>query len=304
MEEDMEKANVHMENLSKGELLYRSLREVLISISRGGMRFYAPKCTRHKHPLKPVNIFFPAESHDWIEMMFCLKNRCSLYVNGQRHAVKPGTFNVLLPGDIHAERFYKTNVRYQAMWVLVTPKKFGFVISCYEPKRGYSVLSEHFLVELDANQELLAIGLRPSLRSDELEQVEFQSKLLELLLECLPTLRQIQNEKAEYIPLASYLLNQVKHYLDSHYQQAIYLSELGNIFHYSPSHLNLLFRKKYGATILQYILQKRIDLAENLLQTTDLEIKQVSYQVGFNDPLHFSKYFRQLKGKAPSEYRK
>jgi len=304
MKEDMEKANVDMENLMMGELLYRSLREVLVSVSRGGMRFYAPQCTHHKHPVKPVNFFFPLESHDGIELVYCLKNRCSFYINGYRYTVKPGTLNVFLPGDVHAERFYKANVRYRAIWVQIMPKYLGFQMSSYEPNRGYSLVNNRVLLQLESRHELLAMGQRPTLQDDELQQVEFQCKLMEILLESLPVVRKIQDHQTEHVPFSSYLVNQLKHYLDSHYQQAIYLSELGTIFHYSPSHLNLLFRNRYGVTVLQYILQKRIDMAEKLLKTTDLEIKQVAYHVGFKDPLHFSKYFRQMKGKSPSEYRR
>jgi AraC-like DNA-binding protein len=228
----------------------------------------------------------------------------NFYVNGGRYSLKHGTTHVLLPGDIHAERFYKASVGYQVFWIHIVQEYVGFQVSCYEPNRGYYLLGKQICLTLESRQELLSIGHCPQFHDDPLTQVRFHSKLMEILLESLPLIRQVPDQQSKHIPYTGYLVEQIKHHLDSHFREDITLPELGRIFHYSPSYLSILFRKKYGLPILQYILHKRIDLAERLLQTTDLEIKQVSFQAGFNDPLYFSRIFRQIKKRSPSEDRK
>jgi len=300
----MEYVIINMDDSSKGDLFYRSLMEVLTSVSRGKLAFFAPITKERKHSLTPMNLFYPPESHDTIEMAYCLKNRVNFYINDVQMTVKPGPINVLLPGDVHAERFYKVNVGYQVFWILILSEYIGFQISCYEPNRGYFLLGKRIDLKIESREAILTLGCRRQIHEDPLMQIQFQSKLMEILLEGLPLIRQIPDHHVDHVPYSNYLMEQVKHHLDSHFRDEVSLPELGTIFHYSPSHLNMLFRKKYGVPILKYILNKRIDLAERLLQTTELEIKQVAYQTGFNDPLYFSRVFRQIKKRSPSDYRK
>ncbi|GAB6010975.1 hybrid sensor histidine kinase/response regulator [Viscerimonas tarda] len=59
-----------------------------------------------------------------------------------------------------------------------------------------------------------------------------------------------------------------------------------------------------GCAPNEYLRTMRMKKAAELLATTDLNISEISYQVGFNDSLYFSKCFKAQFGKAPSEYRK
>ncbi|MCC6680015.1 MAG: helix-turn-helix transcriptional regulator [Phycisphaeraceae bacterium] len=71
----------------------------------------------------------------------------------------------------------------------------------------------------------------------------------------------------------------------------------------SQNYLAGLFRRRYGMTMPRYILTRRIELAQQLLITTDLPVNRVAARVGLNDPQHFNKQFRRLVGCAPSRVR-
>ena len=55
---------------------------------------------------------------------------------------------------------------------------------------------------------------------------------------------------------------------------------------------------------MQYVLSLRITNAENLLETTEYNIAEISNIVGYENPLYFSRIFKKQKGLSPSEYRK
>ena len=298
----MEYTTINMDDSSKGDLFYRSLKEVLISVSRGGLTFFAPPGSDKLPPIQPLDLFYPPESHDIIEMAFCMKNRVNLYINGTKYTVKSGPINVLLPGDIHAERFYRPTMGYQTFWIQIIPENIGFQISCYSPNRGYFLLGKRTDLKLESREALLTLGHHQQLHHDRLKQIQIQCKLMEILFEALPLIRQIPDHQNVHISSSSYLLDQLKHHLDSHFQEEISLPDLGRIFHYSPSHLNMLFRKKFGLPIVKYILRKRIDLARHFLKNADIEIKQVAFRTGFNDPLYFSRVFRRIMGISPLDY--
>ncbi len=71
----------------------------------------------------------------------------------------------------------------------------------------------------------------------------------------------------------------------------------------SQNYLARLFRRRYGMTMPRYILTRRIELAQQLLITTDLPVNRVAARVGLSDPQHFNKQFRRLAGCAPSSIR-
>ena len=70
---------------------------------------------------------------------------------------------------------------------------------------------------------------------------------------------------------------------------------------------NLFLRniKMYTVTTpKQFILQKRINNAETLLQNKQYNIKEIAQIIGYDNPLYFSRIFQRTKGISPSEYRK
>ncbi len=71
----------------------------------------------------------------------------------------------------------------------------------------------------------------------------------------------------------------------------------------SPSHLIRLFKRERGCPPLQYLLKLRIKEAERLLRATRLPVQVVAKRVGFEDPYYFSRAFRKITGRAPSQGR-
>ncbi len=59
-----------------------------------------------------------------------------------------------------------------------------------------------------------------------------------------------------------------------------------------------------GTTPSEYLRAKRIGYAEYLLRTEDLNVSEVAYKVGFNNPRYFTKYFQEEYGVTPSQYKK
>ncbi len=70
-----------------------------------------------------------------------------------------------------------------------------------------------------------------------------------------------------------------------------------------PNHVSNVIKSKTGKTIGTWITEKNITYAKSLLQNTSKSIKEIAYQLGFNDSAHFSKYFQKQCGNSPSSYR-
>jgi AraC-like DNA-binding protein len=67
-----------------------------------------------------------------------------------------------------------------------------------------------------------------------------------------------------------------------------------------------LYKKLTSLTDLtpsEFIRQIRLQHAEQLLRKSQLTVAEVAYRVGFNNPRYFSKYFKEMYGMMPSEYK-
>ena len=93
-------------------------------------------------------------------------------------------------------------------------------------------------------------------------------------------------------------------YVDAHYQEAITLEMLSDRFHISLSYLCRQFKLNRNRTFTEYMTQKRVSRACQLLRKTRLPVSEIGGQVGYEDYFYFSRVFKKLVGVSPSAYRK
>ena len=99
-------------------------------------------------------------------------------------------------------------------------------------------------------------------------------------------------------------LSQVRNYLSQHYQNAVSLEELEEVFYVSRYHLCREFKKKYGESIMDTLRVKRITQAKELLRFSKNNIGDIAAMCGIPDVNYFIKQFKAVEGCTPSAYRK
>ena len=71
----------------------------------------------------------------------------------------------------------------------------------------------------------------------------------------------------------------------------------------SSTYVERIFRKELGKSVLEHILEVRMEVARELLRTTDLQIKAVAARAGFSSPQYFCRSFLAATGMTPKTYR-
>ncbi|PQV48240.1 AraC family transcriptional regulator [Jejuia pallidilutea] len=99
------------------------------------------------------------------------------------------------------------------------------------------------------------------------------------------------------------LVDQVKNFLLNSLETNFTLSDIANKFNYSKSYLHTKFKTETGYSIMVFFNLKKIQKACEYLNYTDLSIKEISFKTGFDDPLYFSRLFKNFMGKSPRNYR-
>ncbi|MFZ6051299.1 helix-turn-helix domain-containing protein [Halocola ammonii] len=95
----------------------------------------------------------------------------------------------------------------------------------------------------------------------------------------------------------------VLNYISSQLSSDIRIEDLCRVACMSKSSFYRAFTEEYGVTPVQLILEERVNYAKQLLHNPELSVKEVAFASGFNDPNYFSRMFKKLTGKAPSEFR-
>ena len=132
-------------------------------------------------------------------------------------------------------------------------------------------------------------------RADSLEELEQQLlKFFALVNDYISKKRTSLNEN---------LVDEVRRYLDENYTAEITLSGIASRYNISPSYLSLLFTERTKQNFIDYLTERRIKKAKELLKHSDLKIYEIANAVGYNDSFYFSNCFKKIVGMAPSEYR-
>ena len=98
-------------------------------------------------------------------------------------------------------------------------------------------------------------------------------------------------------------LDEILHYLQTHFTENITLEDLSEMFYISKYYLSREFKKKYGEGINSCINLFRINRGKELLRFTDKSIHEISEMCGIPDTNYFIKLFKSAENMTPSEYR-
>lgn len=95
----------------------------------------------------------------------------------------------------------------------------------------------------------------------------------------------------------------IKEYVNQHYAEDITRNCLTDVFFLDEIYASKIFKKETGISFKNYIIQKRIEAAKELLQNTDLPINTIADNVGYGNYSYFSRLFKKVTNMTPIEYR-
>lgn len=138
----------------------------------------------------------------------------------------------------------------------------------------------------------------PAFVNDELLRLKIKELILFLLkTENAATIENLFSDL--FTPKKVSLMDVVQDHLFSN----LSINSLAELCHLSVSSFNRNFQKIYGDTPANYIKEKRLLRARDLLAHSHLTITEVAMESAFNDLAHFSRSFKQTFGMSPKAYR-
>jgi AraC family transcriptional regulator, transcriptional activator for feuABC-ybbA operon len=268
--------------------LTSKLNELTFSILLAGYKTCPPNWS--KKGKKPL----------YHSLWFITKGTGELIINGKKNDLSPGKLIVFTPGMICDKKTHPSD-----------PLEFYFIrfthAAAFEKKEQW-----HFKLPQEISFPLHGVytiknSSGVSLLFDEIHSfskrrgstIAFRQKIL--FQELLLTL--IQDFHSQTISKDTrQVIEETIDYIGHHYHQAITLSDLAKLAGLSKSHYSRVFKKNTGYSPIEYITHLRIDRAKEMLAHSDIRVKEVSQNVGYEDELYFSRIFKKIVGVSPTQF--
>ncbi|WEK54904.1 MAG: AraC family transcriptional regulator [Candidatus Cohnella colombiensis] len=100
------------------------------------------------------------------------------------------------------------------------------------------------------------------------------------------------------------VIHQILNYVEEHLLDELTREDIAQYVHFHPAYLSRFFRKKTGWSLTEYIVQKRIEYAKEMLAQPNLKIGYIMNHLGYYNLSHFTRTFKKTTGYTPQQYRK
>ncbi|GGD72352.1 DNA-binding response regulator [Paenibacillus nasutitermitis] len=159
---------------------------------------------------------------------------------------------------------------------------------------------------------LLTLTQKPPMKQIEHESGFFSSQWLEQLghadsysdqLEPIHQMIEQLARQQKAGPHQNQTVEKATAYIQKYYNRSINLVSISEHVHMNPAYFSVMFKKKSGIGVIEFLTEVRMEKAKKLLVETELKTYQIAELVGYNDPAYFSNIFKRQCGITPHEYR-
>lgn len=227
-------------------------------------------------------IDIPEKKLPYLDLTFCLEGNMEYYYEGKKIILGAGDGILYPPGSVR-KRNFSDKPAYYASFNIQFPEGFEPSVCGYLPNCIHS----------------------NTIRMLEAFKKDFESVSSHKQEKCAAIFYYLYHQLIETVLNAENPhIKKVKQYVLSHLSEPLTLHDVAAAVHLAPQYLCTLFKKHTGMTIVDFIIEQRIDLAKRLIITQDTPLFDISESCGFKDYNYFSKTFKKLTGTTATNYRK
>lgn len=157
----------------------------------------------------------------------------------------------------------------------------------------------HFIMEINESPGVLFKGKDPWIK---ISQMNSSKEVYDWMYEVSCSICYITKAGKKYKdnPLVKETMKLIE---DNYTDSGLTLNAVAKKLYVTSNYLSSVFKCRTGLGFLEYLTNYRIEKSKQLLRNLKYKIYDVSYAVGYTDPHHFSRIFKEYTGMAPKEYR-
>ncbi len=239
--------------------------------------------------------YFSPHWHDYFELEIVLAGEGEHIYNNTKYMLSRGSIYLMSYYDFH-ELSAKGDMQILKLQFNenVLPKSLN----------DFLFLSRNrFCCSVNENEMLHIINLFDILKREEKQAGLFSEMLIKnFIAEIIITV--IRNSSQNENTLIPSLLQNAVAYIRNNFREPLSLELLAEHCNVTPNYLGVQFTKKMGISFSDYLNNVRLRYACNLLDSTDLTVKEIAFASGYNSVEHFGYTFKKLLGDSPLNYKK
>ena len=253
---------------------------------------------------------FPEHTHDYIEIVYMCQGQTEHIVNGEMVVLAKGDFLFLsqnsrqenLPSgkdDIAVNFIVHPDFMKQILVMLGEKETMihRFIIECLTGDTGKATFL-HF----SASNSPAVQNLVENLIWNHLYETPYSDKINELTMSLLLIHLMNNVEGISYNGSGNSLVFKMLDYIENNYADGS-LTRLSELTFYDVNALSKQIKRLTGKNYTQFLQEKRISKACSLLKNTDMGIKEIAQQVGYDNISYFHRLFSKTCGMSPKKYR-
>ena len=252
--------------------------------------------------------YYPCAEHHYVTRNEALKQNVLLYcINGKgKYSIgQTSTYTeirenqyVILPANEVHEYCSCEDTPWTIYWIhFAGTLAYYYAKDAGKPQNVMPNIESRISNRISIFEEILTV-MQTGLGDDNLHYVS------SLLHHFLASLRYLHSyREANNINNSPNIIDAAIHYMDENMERHLSLQQIADYVGLSISNFSLKFRMEKGCSPIAYMNRMKIEKACDLLQHTDMKINQISYKLGVNDALYFSRMFSKYIGMSPSEYK-
>ncbi len=257
-----------------------------------------PPKTSYPSGEHPSGYFFTWEQGRTLQeyqLNYITKGGGILETNTGIFPVKTGSLLVIFPNIWHR---YKPNSH--TGW---TENYIGFNGTAVENFMNHKIFSpDKPVIQIGEREEILDTFLR-IFSLTEHEKPGFQQIASGLIIELLGYLVAFEKQKEFSGKRIEKIIEEARYKMRTETGQNFDIEKFAEEHNVGYSWFRRMFKNYTGLSPRQYCIQLKIMRAKELLASTNLSVKEISYELGFESIHYFSRMFKQKTGKSPTEFR-
>lgn len=232
---------------------------------------------------RQTTMVYPEGKQTFYQILFILNGKGTLYCNGETHKLKRGSAFFT---SLNIESKYVDEGNLYSAFLTVESSAMPMVLEHFGIK--------DFLFYDNINLDKYISYINQI--TDEYYKTKNESVISALIYSFYVSF--FNEQLGEKLPS----LDKTALYIEKNFTQKLTLPEIAKINETSVSKLCHDFKKKYGLSVFSYIINLRLNYANNLIsKRPSLKIKEISALSGFDDVSYFCKLYKEKFGHSPSE---
>ena len=156
------------------------------------------------------------------------------------------------------------------------------------------------------NFEMIIDQFKAEIQKPDLAQYELLISYLKIFLisaSRLKTAQQIEARRVTEENKEPFILQNLKNYIETHYKTKHTASDYADMLSITPKALTTLTKTHFNKTLTDLISERIIIEAKRELYLTNKTVKEIAYELGYNDEYYFSRFFKKNADVSPQHYR-